>query len=123
MILSWTQCYPSCKVLENTAPKVVKVILEEEELENFIHDSLLYRYYMALLYNSDWLFSCDDQALFSCNDWALLARCPRNIEYVVNLIVDILMNMLWSIDSCQKRVPVDQCRLTVLHAQVYNSLM
>ena len=116
MILSWTQCYPSCEVLENTAPKVVKVILEEEELENFIHDSLLYRYYMDLLYNSDWLFSCDDQALFSYNDWVLLARCPRNIECVFNLIVDILMDMLWSIDSCQKRVPADQCRLTVLHA-------
>ena len=47
---------------------------------------------------SDWLFSCTDRALFSCNDQALfssndqaiLARCPRHILSVFNLIVDIL---------------------------------
>ena len=68
---------------------------------------------MALLYGSDWLFSCNVEALFSCNDQALLARCARHIESVFNLIVDILMDMLWSIDSCQKRVSADQCHLTV----------
>ena len=34
---------------------------------------------------SDWLFSC--------NDRALLARCPRHIQSVFNLIVGILMNI------------------------------
>ena len=90
----------------------MKAILEEV-LENFIHVPLLYGYYMALLYGSDWLFSCNVEALFSCNDQALLARCARHIESVFNLIVDILMDMLWSIDSCQKRVSADQCHLTV----------
>ena len=66
-----TQCYPPYKVPEKTVPKVVKVILEEV-LENFIHVPSLYGYYMALLYGSDWLFSCNDQAL--------LARCPRHIQ-------------------------------------------
>ena len=43
------------------------------------------------------------QALFSCKDWALLARFPRHMQSVFNLIVDILMAFkLWSIDSCQK---------------------
>ena len=32
------------------------------------------------------------------------------------------MDMLWSIDSCQKRVSADQCHLTVSHAQVYGSM-
>ena len=53
MILSRTQCYPPCKVPENTVAYVVKVILEEEVLENFINFPLLQRYYMALLYGSD----------------------------------------------------------------------
>ena len=101
------------KCQEKTVPKVVKVILEEV-LENFIHVPSLYGYYMALLYGSDWLFSCNDQAL--------LARCPRHIQCVFNLIVDILMDMLWSIDSCQKRVSADQCHLTVSQAQVYDSM-
>ena len=77
-------------------------------LENFIHVPSLYGYYMALLYGSDWLFSCNDQAL--------LARCPRHIQCVFNLIVDIPMDMLWSIDSCQKRVSADQCHMTVSRA-------
>ena len=34
---------------------------------------------------SDWLFLC--------NDRALLARCPRHIQSVFNLIVDILMDI------------------------------
>ena len=29
------------------------------------------------------------QAIFSCNDQALLARCPRHIQSVFNMIVDI----------------------------------
>ena len=81
------------KCQKKTVPKVVKVILEEV-LENFIHVPSLYGYYMALLYGSDWLFSCNVEALFSCNDQALLARCARHIESVFNLIVDILMDML-----------------------------
>ena len=28
--------------------------------------------------------------------------------------------MLWSIDSCHKRVSADQCHMTVSQAQVYN---
>ena len=34
------------------------------------------------------------QALCSCNDQALLARCPRHIQSVFHLIVDILMDIL-----------------------------
>ena len=33
------------------------------------------------------------QALFSSDDWALPARCPRHIQSVFNLIVDILMDI------------------------------
>ena len=31
--------------------------------------------------------------VISCNDRALLARCPKHIQSVFNLIVDILMNI------------------------------
>ena len=31
--------------------------------------------------------------LFSCNDRALLAWCPRHIQSVSNLMVDILMDI------------------------------
>ena len=41
-------------------------------------------------------------ARFSRNDRALLARCPRHIQSVFNLIEDIV---LWSIGSCQLRYP------------------
>ena len=34
---------------------------------------------------SDWLYSC--------NDRALLARCPRHMQSVFDLMVDILMNI------------------------------
>ena len=40
--------------------------------------------------HSDWLFSRNDWALLSFNDQALLARCPRHIQSVFNLMVDIL---------------------------------
>ena len=62
---------------------------------------------------SDWLFSC--------NDRPLLARCPR--QSVFKLIVDSLMDLNvvfnWQLS---KRVSADQCQLTVLLPQVYNSL-
>ena len=51
--------------------------------------------------HSDWLFFCNDRALFPCNDQAILARCPRHILSVFNLIVDILMEIhVMLIDSC-----------------------
>ena len=31
--------------------------------------------------------------LFSCNDRALLARCPRHMQFVFNLMVDIPMDI------------------------------
>ena len=34
-----------------------------------------------------------DQTLFSCNEQALLAACPRHIQSLFNLIVDILMGI------------------------------
>ena len=48
--------------------------------------------------HSDWLFSCNDRTLFSCNDQAILARCPRHILSVFNLIVDILMEIHVMVD-------------------------
>ena len=35
---------------------------------------------------------CNDRAFFSCNHRTLLARCPRHIQSVFNLIVDIPMD-------------------------------
>ena len=61
--------------------------------------------------------------LFSCNDRALLARCPRHIQSVLNLIVDILMDTHVVVNwQLSKRVSIDQCHLTVSRAQVYNLL-
>ena len=45
-----------------------------------------------------------------CEMAHLLVRSPRHILSVFNLVLDIL---LWSIDSCQKRVFAIQCHLTV----------
>ena len=46
---------------------------------------------MATMARSLWLAA--KWARFSCNDQALLARCPRHIQSVFNLIVDILMDI------------------------------
>ena len=79
-------------------------------------------YYVATIVCTLWLAA--KRALFSFNDWALLAMCSRHIQSMFNLIVDILMDfhVNWLIDSCQKRLSTDQCYMTVLGAQVYNSL-
>jgi len=48
---------------------------------------------------SDWLFSCNDQAL--------LARCPRRIQSVFYLIVDILMDIHVMVNwQLSKRYPL-----------------
>jgi len=47
---------------------------------------------------SDWLFSSNDQAI--------LARCPRDIQFVFNLILVILVDIHVIIDSCQKEYPL-----------------
>ena len=53
----------------------------------------------------------------------MLARCPRHIQSVFNLIVDILRNILVMVNwQLSKRVSVDQCHLTLSPALVYNSL-
>ena len=58
---------------------------------------------------SDWLFSCNDQAL--------LARCPRYIQSVFNLLVDILMDIYVMVDwQLSKSVSADQCHQSVLWA-------
>ena len=46
-----------------------------------------------------WLqqYMCSDW-LFSCNDQAILARCPRYIQSVFNLLVDILMDIYVMVD-------------------------
>ena len=64
------------------------------------------------------LWSAAKWALLSCNDGALLARCPRHIQSVLNLIVDILVMVNWQLS---RRVSADQCHMTVSQAQVYNS--
>ena len=56
--------------------------------------------YMAAIVRS--LLLAAELARFSRNDRALLARCPRHIQSVFNLIEDIV---LWSIGSCQLRYP------------------
>ena len=53
----------------------------------------------------------------------MLARCPRHIQSVFNLIVDILRNILVMVNwQLSERVSVDQCHLTLSPALVYNSL-
>ena len=48
---------------------------------------------------SDWLFSCNDQAL--------PARCPRRIQSVFNLVVDILMDIHVMVNwQLSKRYPL-----------------
>ena len=64
-----------------------------------VHQGDLFFYYMAtILRRSDWLLSS--------NDRALLARCPRDIQSVFNLILDILVDIHVKIDSCQKEYPL-----------------
>ena len=64
---------------------------------------------------------CSD-GLFSCIDWALLARCPRHIQSVFNLILDILMGISVLVNSV-KRVSADQCHPSVTWARVNKSLI
>ena len=54
--------------------------------------------------------------LFSCNDPVLLAKCPRYIHSVFNLIMDILMGMIHVMVNCtaQKGYLLYQCHMTVL---------
>ena len=70
---------------------------------------------------SNWLLK---QAVFSCNDQALLARCPRHIQPVFNLIVDMhpYGHPCCGQFTAVKKVFTDQYHMTVLQAQVYNSL-
>ena len=61
--------------------------------------------------------------LFSCNDRALLARCPRHMQSVFNLMVDIPMDIHVMVNwQLSKRLSTDQCHPTVSRAQVYKSL-
>ena len=74
-------------------------------------------YYMATKVRVFWLAA--KLAKVSCNDRALVARCPRHIQCVFNLIVDIHVMVNW---QRWKRVSADQCHMFVSRAQVYNSL-
>ena len=74
-------------------------------------------YFMATIVHVLWL--AVERARFSCNDQALLARCPKHILSVFNLIVDIHVMVNWQLS---KRVSIDQCHMTVSQGQVYNSL-
>ena len=50
-------------------------------------------------------------------------RCPRQIQSVFNLIVDILMDIHVIVNrQLSKRVSTEQSHLTVSRIQVYNSL-
>ena len=123
------ECAPKCG---EKAFKVWLLITSKKLLEknNFNHcisypllsSLLLFFPYFTLLYgynstctHTDWLFHC--------NDRALLARCPRHIQSVFNLIVDILMDIHVMVNwQLSKRVSADQYHLAVLQAQVYYSL-
>ena len=57
----------------------------------------VYNYMATIKYAcSDWLFSFNYQAL--------LARCPRHIQFVFNLMVDI--HVMVKFDSCPKGYPL-----------------
>ena len=70
---------------------------------------------MVTIGHSLWLvFSCDERALFSSNDQALPARCPRHIQSVFKMILDILMDINVMVNwQLSKRVSTDQCHLSV----------
>ena len=74
-------------------------------------------YYMATKVRVFWLAS--KLANVSCNDRTLFARCPRHVQSVFNLIVDI---PCYGQLTAVKKVSADQCHVSVLRAQVYNSL-
>ena len=68
-------------------------------------------YYMATIVRTHWL-------AVSCNDQAILARYPRHIQSVFNLVVEILMDIHVMVNwQLSKRVSADQCHLTVSWAQ------
>ena len=78
-------------------------------------------YCMAKIVRSLWLAA--KWALCSCNDHSFLARCPRHIQSVFNLIMGILINIHVMVDWQQlKRVFVDQCQMTVSWDQVLRTL-
>ena len=65
-------------------------------------------YYIATIVRALWLAA--KRTLFSCNDRASLAMCPRHIQSVSNLIVDILMDIHVMVNyELSKRVSAVQC--------------
>ena len=74
-------------------------------------------YYMATIVRAVQLAA--ERAIFPFNDRALLALCPRHIQSVFDLIVDIHVMVNWQLS---KKVFADQNHMTVSRAQVYNPL-
>ena len=67
-------------------------------------------YYLATIVRALWLAA--KGALFSCicDDRALSHRCPKHIQSVFNLIVDLLMGIhIMANFELSKRVSADQC--------------
>jgi len=70
---------------------------------------------MATKVRALWLFA--DRARFPCNERTLLARCPRHIQSMFNLIVSIYVMFNWQLSKMYR-----PCHMTVSLGQVYNSL-
>ena len=70
-------------LLRNWQWRIWEIHLKQETIQH--------NYYMATMARSLWLAA--KWARLSCNDQALLARFPRHIQSVFNLIVDILMDI------------------------------
>ena len=74
---------------------------------------------MATIVRALWLAA--KGTLFSCNNQALLATCPRHIQSVFNVLVDILIDIRVMVNcrgTAVKKTSADQCHLTVSRAQL-----
>ena len=89
---------------------LVRIIRITKRLQNV-------NYHMPTKVRVFWLAA--KLANVSCNGRALFARCPRHIQSVFNLIVDIHVMVNWQL---WKRVSADQCHMSVSRAQVYYAL-
>ena len=68
-----------------------------------------------------WILFSAEVTLFEYN-FVAVCRCPRYIQSVFNLIVDILMDIHVMVNwQLSKRVSTDQCHLTVSQVQVYTT--
>ena len=98
-------------LLRNWQWRIWEIHLKQETIQH--------NYYMATMARSPWLAA--KWARLSCNDQALLARFPRHIQSVFNLIVDILMDIRVMVNwQLSKRYPLTSVT-TVSWAQVFGA--